>query len=157
VGNTRASQRRGPVCMLVKRVYCLRPGGMAVAVAQVLLFKTQCSGVGVVANGQNALCTLLGMATADFVTIGESSSIRKFNWRAASFRTFRSCHQSHPPTPPLPLFVLHTCCWRDKEFLGIEHPMSHAGLSGSRAAATYLGSLAGLIYPIPVACLIVSI
>lgn len=210
MGNTRASQRRGPVCMLVKRVYCLRPGGMAVAVAQVLVFKTHCSGVGVVANGQNALCTLLGMATADFVTIGGSSSIRKFNWRAI-LRTFRSCHQScgpqqqrqqrqpavapdardsfapppfdhlphppscprlatsrqanqtyktrhtHPPTPPLPLFVLHTCCWRDKEFLGIEHPMSHAGLSGSRAAATYLGTLAGLIYPKPVACLIVSI
>ena len=82
--------------MLVKRVYCLRPGGMAVAVAHVLVFKTQCSGVGVVANGQNALCTLLGMATADFVTIGGSSSISKFNWRAI-LRSFRSCHQSCGP------------------------------------------------------------
>jgi hypothetical protein len=66
-------------------------------VTNALLLKTQCSGVGVVANGQNALCTLLGMATAGFVTIGGSSSISKFNWRAASFRAFRSYHQSCGP------------------------------------------------------------
>ena len=69
-------------------------------------------------------------------------------------------HTKHEtPTHPL----LHSPCLSFTHavgaagiFLGIEHPMSHAGLSGSRDAANYLGSPAGLIYSKPVACLIVS-